>query len=522
MHDPLLDHLSRWKPFTALVVGDFMLDQQVYGDAERLSPDAPVPILLVKRQENSPGGAANVCLDLAALRATVLAFGVRGDDPAGAILDAELRARGIDTTGLITDRARPTTVKQNLVGLAQTRHPQKMFRVDFESREPLAPQRVRELLAAFERVVRTADVVCLEDYNKGVCTDEICRGVIRIAREAGKPVFVDPAKISDYFKYRGATTITPNRTEAEFATGHAAPASIAQDEKAAGTHHAVLARDLMDKLDLDAVVLTLDRHGALLLERDAIDPLAVPTVARQVYDVTGAGDMFLAALAAARANSIAWPDAARFANAAAGLEVEVFGVKPIPLEDIHHSIVMAASSTGGKLRTTEQLLVEIAARRRAGQKIVFTNGCFDVIHAGHVHLLDEAKRFGDFLIVATNTDEKVREQKGANRPVNELERRVVVLGGLAAVDAVVVFAEDTPLELIHKVRPDVLVKGDEYNEDTMPGASFIRSYGGRIERIPMMRGSSTTATLRALGDPRAEITVTPEQRERFIRDQKKP
>ncbi|MDI1289726.1 MAG: PfkB family carbohydrate kinase, partial [bacterium] len=241
--DTLLQALSQWKPFHALVVGDFMLDQLIYGDAERLSADAPVPILHVRRTENRPGGAANVCLDLVALKGTVTAFGVTGDDAAATDLRHSLEAQGVRTTGLIADAQRPTTVKQNLIGLAQTRHPQKMFRVDFESREPLPAHVATKLLAAFEAELSRADVVCIEDYAKGACSLELCRGIIDRCIRAGKPVFVDPARLADYSKYRNATAITPNRTEAEFATG------LPTLSEATTDHNVKVAAALRDTLD---------------------------------------------------------------------------------------------------------------------------------------------------------------------------------------------------------------------------------------------------------------------------------
>lgn len=485
--DSLLSHLDSWKPFTALVVGDYMLDQLFYGNADRLSADAPVPILHVVERHDRPGGAANVCLDLAALKGRVEAFGVIGDDAHGRMLRESLEARGVAAGGLVIDGARPTTVKQNLIGLAQARHPQKMFRVDFESREPLPEPVVRELVSRFEAALSRADVVCVEDYDKGVCTPALCREIIARAKGAGKPVFVDPARLPDYSRYAGATVITPNRTEAELATGMETHGEGEVD------HNADVAKELLTRLALEAVVLTLDRHGALLFTGGA--PTAVPTVARKVYDVTGAGDMFLAALAAARANGIAWDDSVRFANAAAGLEVEVFGVEPIPLERIHQSLLDMATVGRGKLRTLPQALVEVAVRRARGERIVFTNGCFDVIHSGHVALLAQAKACGDYLVVGLNDDASVRNLKGEGRPVNPEEDRARVLSAMDAVGAVVLFAEATPLELIRAVRPDVLVKGADYTKDKVVGAEIVESYGGKIELIDLVQGRSTTSTI---------------------------
>jgi D-beta-D-heptose 7-phosphate kinase/D-beta-D-heptose 1-phosphate adenosyltransferase len=497
--DSLLTTLSAWKPFRALVVGDFMLDELLFGDAERLSADAPVPVLLVRSREHRPGGSANVCLDLAALRGSVVALGVVGCDDAGLKLRKSLESAGVDASGLIEDDSRPTTRKLNLIGLAQARHPQKMFRVDFESAAALSEDVTHRLLEAFDRLLPTCDVVCIEDYNKGVCSNRLCREVISRARAKGKGVYVDPARLSDYSKYAGATVITPNRTEAETATALRTPAQ--GDAQANAAHNAELAHRLLEKLDLDAVVLTLDKHGALLLERGG-RALAVPTQARQVYDVTGAGDMFLAALAAARANGCAWPDATRFANAAAGLEVEIFGVEPIALEKVHVEILSRSREERGKLRSWDEACLEVAAARLAGRKVVFTNGCFDLLHSGHVTLLEKARAAGGpgaLLVVGLNDDASVRRLKGPTRPVNTQEDRARVLGALESVGCVVVFGEDTPLKLIETIRPDVLVKGADYTRETVVGASFVESIGGRVELVNLVEGKSTTAALKKLG-----------------------
>lgn len=488
--DALLANLEDWKPFTALVVGDLMLDEHLYGDAERLSADAPVPILHVRRKEHRPGGAANVCLDLVALKGRVIAVGVVGDDDAGKLLKRELREQGVSDEGIEVDASRPTTIKQNLVGLAQARHPQKMFRIDFESREPISSDVAKRVLDKVRSLIARVDVVCLEDYSKGVCTEEVCQGVIRIARDAGKEVLVDPAKIASYSKYRGATSMTPNRTEAEFATG------LRTHGDGSAEHNTLLAKRLLKEAELETAIITLDRHGALLLEKGK-EALAVPTVARKVYDVTGAGDMMLAALAAARANKVDWPDAVRFANAAAGLEVEVFGVQPIPLEQVHHAVLQLASGEG-KLRTLAQVLIEVAARRRAGQKIVFTNGCFDVLHAGHVALLDQASKHGDFLIVGINEDASVKRLKGDGRPVNNQDDRAKVLGSLGSVGSVVFFGDDTPLKLIEAIKPDVLVKGGDYTKDKVVGHEVVEKHGGAVVLIDLVEGRSTTNTIKKM------------------------
>jgi D-beta-D-heptose 7-phosphate kinase/D-beta-D-heptose 1-phosphate adenosyltransferase len=499
--DTLLRHLSAWKPFRALVVGDFMLDQHLHGDAERLAGDAPVPILHVKEQSSTPGGAANVCLDLIALGGSVAGFGVTGEDEFGRVLRGALAKENVDSRSLVADSSRPTTVKQNLIGMAQGRHPQKMFRVDFESRAALPPQVEDALLGAFQQALHSCDVVCIEDYAKGVCSERVCQAIIKQSKLAGKPVMVDPAKLEDYSKYNGATVITPNRTEAEFASGMTTHAAASPE------HNARVARHLLERHGFDAVVLTLDKHGALLLERNA-EPVSIPTIAREVYDVTGAGDMFLAGLAAGRANRMSWEDSVRFANAAAGLEVEVFGVQPIPFERVHHSIVMQHSASRiGKLRSWEEAKLEAAAMKRSGKRVVFTNGCFDVLHAGHVTMLEKSKAEGDFLIVGLNDDASVKRLKGPTRPVNGQDDRARVLGSLGCVDAVVLFGSserekdqsekfrDTPLELIETISPDVLVKGADYTRDKVVGADFVESRGGRVALIDLVPGRSTTETI---------------------------
>jgi D-beta-D-heptose 7-phosphate kinase/D-beta-D-heptose 1-phosphate adenosyltransferase len=485
----VLRALAGWRPPKVAVVGDFMLDQHVYGAAERLSPDAPVPVLMAgspRDMKEFPGGSSNVALCLRGLEAEVRCFGVTGDDPEGESLRRQLREAGCDASGLLADPSRPTTVKRSLVGLAQHRHPQKMFRLDFESREPLASEVAARLLAAIRPAIAWADVVCLEDYAKGVCSVEVCHGVIAEARRLGKPVLVDPASIEDYSRYGGATAITPNRSEAEKATGMSTPLD------ASPAHNAELARKLLADVRLEAVVLTLDRHGALLLEKGGA-PLLVPTVARTVYDVTGAGDMVLAALAAALANGLAWPDAVAFANAAAGLEVEVFGAQPIPLSRIRGSILSMTDRAAGKTRSLEDLLVELAVHREAGRKIVLTNGCFDVIHAGHVAYLREARRCGDVLVVGINADAEVKRQKGPERPIFSEAERLEILGELQCIDYLTVFREPTAENLLERIRPDVYVKGGDYRPEQVREHGLVQRLGIEMRLLAHRPGLGSTA-----------------------------
>jgi D-beta-D-heptose 7-phosphate kinase/D-beta-D-heptose 1-phosphate adenosyltransferase len=484
--DPaLIDILDRWQPGRVVVVGDLMLDRYTYGQATRLSPDAPVPVLTIRESDDRPGGAANVCLALRALNCEVTAVGVVGDDEVGQSLRNGLDHAGCDTRHVVTDPTRPTTLKHNLVGLAQQRHPQKMFRLDCESPTPLSAEVADQLVAAATDALDEADVLCLEDYGKGVLAPDVCRRLIEAARQRNVPVLVDPAPIDDYTRYRGATAITPNRTEAARATG--TRFADTQDNEIVQR----MAATLLDQLELDAVVLTLDQRGLLLHVRDH-DPVLAPTVARSVYDVTGAGDVLLAMLAAARSAGVAWPESVALANAAAGLEVEHFGVVPIKLDEVLLHLLQRSADAHDKLRGLPALLVELRALRASGQKVAFTNGCFDILHAGHVQFLRQARATGDLLVVGLNTDDSIARLKGPDRPVNPLADRVAVLSELQSVDYVVTFDADTPLELIQAIKPDTLVKGADYTREQVVGHEIVEAHGGRVKLVDLVAGRSTT------------------------------
>ncbi len=448
----LLTALAGFGPFRVLVIGDFMLDEMVHGDASRLSPDAPVPVLTVDRIDRCGGGASNVAACLAGLGGQVHCCGVIGGDGDGSHLKRSLEQSGCEVDGLVVDPDRPTTVKRNLVGLAQHRHPQKMFRVDIESAAPVSADTSQAMQARIDALLPGVDVVCIEDYGKGVCTQQRCQAVIEAARTKGIPVFVDPANADCYERYAGATAMTPNRTEAARACA-SLPGS--PDEPAE------MASALLESLGLEAIVITLDRHGAMLLERGC-EPDHIPTRQRDVYDVTGAGDMVLAAMAAARAHELSWRDAVLLAKAAAGLEGETFGAHPIPLSRIAQEVLRSGDGVEGKVRSIEDLRLEVAAHRDAGHRIVLTNGCFDVIHAGHVAYLKDAAARGDTLIVGVNCDDQVTRMKGAGRPVYGLDDRMSILSELACVDYIVSFDTPTAHELIEAVHPDLYVKGGDY------------------------------------------------------------
>jgi D-beta-D-heptose 7-phosphate kinase / D-beta-D-heptose 1-phosphate adenosyltransferase len=487
----LVELVKRLGSPRVLVVGDVMLDRYVWGNAERISQEAPVILLRADTREERLGGASSVATMLQALAARTSLIGVVGADADG------LRARrmatelGIDTDGLIADPARPTTVKERYIGRAQARHPQQMIRVDYEDRAPIGDAIERALAAVFTDKLRDADVVLISDYDKGVCTGSLLRAVIDQARAKGIKVIADPMRGGNYAKYRDCSSMTPNRLEAGLATGR----TIASTEGALAA-----AADLRDRFELEAGIVTLDKDGMALAHRDGRSVI-FPTRPRQVYDITGAGDMVMATLGLALAAGADYDPAIRLANVAGGLEVEKIGVATISrdeiLADLLHSPFRQDARVPGasKVFSLPQLASELAQRRRAGQRIAFTNGCFDVLHAGHVQYLAEARRQADCLVVGLNSDASVRQLKGPTRPLNPAEARALVLAGLQDVDYITIFADATPRTLIATIRPDVLVKGSDYRKDEIVGADLVEEYGGRVHLAELRDGFSTTGLI---------------------------
>jgi D-beta-D-heptose 7-phosphate kinase / D-beta-D-heptose 1-phosphate adenosyltransferase len=484
----LIQVMERLWRVPVVLVGDLMLDRYLYGNAERLSPEAPVPVLHYQREQLGLGGAGGVAADLAALGAEVRVVGVVGADESGGHVKRLLGACGADVRGVIECPDRPTVCKTRLVGLAQHRHPQQMMRIDFEEHGTLAAQWTDRVIAAVGAAMDGAQLVCLEDYNKGLLTPEVCQRIIAIAKERGLPVLIDPASISDYARYRGATAIKLNRLETEKATR--LPMQQELQFAAAGTW-------LLDHLDLEAAVITLDKHGAYLATRDG-GRRWLKTRARQVYDVTGAGDMVLSMLAGARAAGASWVEAVALANVAGGLEVEKFGSVPILPAEIIQELLSDVHEHQGKQRKLDELVSEIQLHRASGKRVVFTNGCFDLIHLGHVKYFQFARQQGDLLVVAVNTDQSIRKLKGEKRPIIGENDRVSVLEELESIDYLICFDDDTPLRLIEQIRPDVLVKGADYKKEQVVGWDLVESYGGRIALAPLVDGRSTSALIKRI------------------------
>lgn len=484
------------------MIGDVMLDRYWHGDTARVSPEAPVPVVKVEQIEERPGGAANVALNIASLGAGVSLAGVVGRDEAADFLKARLTSAGIDCDFQVS-RGKPTITKLRVI----SRH-QQLIRLDFE--EPFdasdtrgLPDKVRRLLgvsgpdadalaAPAPPGGRQLDIngsgtlsqgtlpraALLSDYAKGTLGG--AREIIQLARAAGIPVLVDP-KGTDFEAYRGATLLTPNLHEFEAVTGPC------RDEKTLIKKGLAL----IEGLELAALLITRGEHGMTLI-RPGYPELHLPARAREVFDVTGAGDTVIAILAAALGAGETLPDAVAMANTGAGIVVGKLGTASVSLPELRNAIGIERGSQQGVV-SEEQLMGAVKAARARGERIVFTNGCFDIIHAGHVGYLDKARQMGDRLIVAVNGDASVTRLKGEGRPINPCRRRMAVLAGLSAVDWVVPFEDDTPERLLGLLKPDILVKGGDYTRDQVVGWEVVAAYGGQVAVLDFLDDCSTTA-----------------------------
>lgn len=453
-----------------LVVGDLMLDRYWHGTSSRISPEAPVPVVNVSETEDRPGGAGNVALNMAALGSKVSLISIIGDDEAGQILHDRLRTAKIHTN-LQVSNTKPTITKLRVV----SRH-QQLLRMDFE--EKFDERDSSEFANKVKSLIGRANALVLSDYAKGSLPD--CQTLIGIAREAGVPVLVDP-KGNDFTRYRGATILTPNFHEFEAVVGKCATEQEVVDKGEA----------LMRELDLQALLVTRGEQGMTLLRHHQPE-LHLPARAREVFDVTGAGDTVIATLAAAIAAGQPVPEATALANLAAGIVVGKMGTATLNPAELRRAVIAEQGAERGVV-TEDQLLMALEEARASGEKIVFTNGCFDIIHAGHVGYLEEARKQGDRLVLAVNSDESIRRLKGSGRPINPLDRRMAVLAGLESVDWVVFFDEDTPERLLRRIKPDVLVKGGDYSEEQVVGNQIVKAYNGSVKVLSFYDNCSTTS-----------------------------
>lgn len=485
----LLATLDRLGHPRALVLGDLILDRYTWGNAERVSQEAPVILLRADRREARLGGAANVCNMLRGLEAEVTCAGVLGADAEGELVRGLLRESQVRLGCLPADATRPTTVKERFLGRAQGRHAHQMLRVDSEVREPIADALADEIGEWVEDHVRDYDVVLISDYDKGVCTTSLLRRTIDAGRNAGVPVLVDPIRGGDYGRYARATTMTPNRLEAGLATQMLIETQ--EDAFRAGEL-------LCQSLELDFAVVTLDRDGMALVHPDGRAEL-FGTRPRAVYDITGAGDMALAMIGLALAGGATPSDCLRLGNVAAGMEVERVGVAVVPRGEIRARLEEESRTSHGKLVDTAQLTGRVAEHRARGEKIVFLPGTFDLLHAGHVHALERAKQQGDVLVVDLAQDVEARRAAGNRRPLLARQDRASVLQALSLVDYVLLRGEETTLDVVRGLRPEVFVP-DGAGASLASELECVAAYGGRIfhvSRLTRVTSAGIVAALRA-------------------------
>ncbi len=455
-----------------LVIGDVMLDRYWHGEASRVSPEAPVPVVKVGNREGRPGGAGNVALNMAALGSAVRLVGIVGNDETGLELLSRLNAAGV-YCDFLQSEDKPTITKLRVIGQHQ-----QLIRLDFEQEFEAAD--IIGLQGKVKSLIGDSQVMVLSDYGKGALQETA--NLIELGRSKDIPIIVDP-KGTNFEKYRGATLLTPNLSEFEAVAGYS------NNEEEFVNKGLRLVKDL----NLEAILITRGEHGMTLIRPDSPE-LHLPARAQEVFDVTGAGDTVISVLAAAMAAGDGLADSTALANLAAGLVVGKLGTAAISGPELRRAVLVELDSGRGVM-TAEQLQMAVQDAKAHDEKIVFTNGCFDIVHAGHVGYLAKAKQLGDRLIVAINDDESAHRLKGPGRPINPVERRMAVLAGLEAVDWVVSFSEDTPEPLLEFLQPEILVKGGDYTMDEVVGGDYVNSYGGEVRVLEFLDDCSTSAIM---------------------------
>lgn len=478
--DALFERCFRGSCPTVLVLGDVMCDTYVQGNVARISPEAPVPIFESAAQRQVLGGAANVAANLQALGCQVHLLGVIGTDATGQCIRELLRQQHIPDTWLLEDATRPSTEKIRVVAQRQ-----QMLRLDRESRAPLSASLVAQALKHAQELLPEIDGVVCSDYAKGVCSPNLLTPVFALAQEARRPIMVDP-KASDFTVYRGATMIKPNRLEAESASGLRLSTPEALQQAAAV---------LLQRGQTQALLVTRGQDGMSLFQPSQ-PPVHIPAQAREVFDVTGAGDTTMAMLSMAVLRGLSFEEAARLANVAAGVVVGKLGTAVVSPQELRIALHEDRLLATHKILTRDALAARLQQHRQRRERIVFTNGCFDILHAGHIQYLQQARALGDLLVVALNDDASIRQLKGPGRPVVPQHQRAQIIEALGCVDYVTLFGEATPLELITQLRPDILVKGSDYTTETVIGHDVVESYGGHVCLMPYVAGVSTTDILR--------------------------
>lgn len=463
--------VARMKNKTCLIIGDIMLDKYLYGSVDRISPEAPIPVVNINEKKVALGGSANVACNINGYGINVILSGVVGDDFNGSVVLEELKKNNINYIGLISD-SRVTTTKTRIVSKAH-----QIVRVDEEIKTGISKEDESQIIDNINNIISNIDVIVISDYNKGVCTTNLCKQIIELAKRNEKFIIVDP-KQSNWERYSGADLITPNFKELLEALNY----KIENEEKIICKN----AKQLMDKFNINNILVTRSEHGMTLVSDD--ECITYETVAQEVYDVSGAGDTVVATLAAFLSIGMELRNATEISNIAAGIAVSKLGTYVISLEEVYDYFININKSYASKIMNIETLTKKIKGWRKDSKKIVFTNGCFDLLHIGHISYLNEAKQMGDVLIIGLNTDESVKMNKGDSRPINKQDDRARMLEALDMVDAVVMFNEETPYNLIKVVCPDVLVKGGDYKIEEIVGREFSKE----VKTIQFVDGYSST------------------------------
>lgn len=475
----LEEFLARLPHLRVLVVGDLMLDEYLWGTTERISPEAPVPVVAVQRDDLRLGGAGNVIHNLIALGCQVNVASVLGDDSDGLLLQQCLEETGVDTQSVVLEPGRVTSRKTRILA-----NNQQMLRIDRESNDLVSPASESTLLSMLRERVTETDLILVSDYLKGVLTPKLLNSIIALGQELGVPVVIDP-KGDDYSKYRGATMLTPNRKEAQTAA-RLSIHDVASLQEAG--------EKLCHELQLEALLITRSEEGMSLFKGDG-SHCHLATEAREIFDVSGAGDTVLALMGVGLAAGLGMETAAQIANFAAGIVVGKVGTSTVTPEELLLAAWRRQGDTEFKIHDRSMLSRILEQERRNGRSVVFTNGCFDLLHVGHVKYLQKARQLGDLLVLGLNSDASIRRLKGAKRPLIGEDERANILAALDCIDYVVLFDEDTPLELIEVLRPQILVKGGDYTADEVVGKGLVESWGGRVELVQFVDGKSTSRTI---------------------------
>ncbi|MEE4263298.1 MAG: D-glycero-beta-D-manno-heptose-7-phosphate kinase [Desulfobacteraceae bacterium] len=474
--------ISKFDQTHLLVIGDLMIDEYVWGKVDRISPEAPVQVVAVKTEDYTLGGSGNVVNNLVALGARVTVLGVVGEGSNGKLLCDQLDAIGADTRGIIQEPGRHTTKKTRIIA-----EHQQVLRIDRETKKEISPATAKNIIRIAEKAIPNVDVILISDYGKGLINRSMIKRLVQIAKTHNKPVIADPKGL-DFTKYAGVNLLTPNKKEASLASGR---------EITDARTLAEVGKILLDKCGMEKLLITCGKDGMVLFEKD-LKPFKIGTKAQEIYDVSGAGDTVVAVLGLAIAAGQSFKKAVSLANTAAGIVVGKVGTATVTQKELSEALKASAADIVSKHKTLKELCELCRKLQKDGKRIVLTNGCFDLLHVGHIKLFSASKKLGDVMIVAIDDDDSVRRLKGPDRPVIGAPERVRILSALDSVDHVVVFAHKELDNVIESIRPDILTKGSNYGSGEVLGREIVEGYGGRVESIPITEKISSTQIINTI------------------------